>query len=168
MRMVCWQIAFIPNRYNQSAGRTYWLWFPVGWYPAGATLIVNALIGDIFVICILVDTIRPQDLFVKYILAPAAKTQGRMNELFSIRTAQRLQPPPTTAAPPTTAVSPVSRHGSRPVSCHCTRRTPRHHHQSAHSPRCYCHTAIQPGATRRFSWLSSRRHHALDALATAQ
>ena len=58
--------------------------FISGWYASGAALIINGLIGDLFVICIFVDGVRPQDVVRRRILAPAAKTQARMNELASI------------------------------------------------------------------------------------
>ena len=101
--------------------------FISGWYASGAALIINGLIGDLFVICIFVDGVRPQarahhtrqplhadgccaplhtnrhvplrtdyhvrlraigcitqDMVRRRILAPAAKTQARMNELASI------------------------------------------------------------------------------------
>ena len=61
-----------------------WLWFPRSWYPTGAVLIINSLVGDLFVIGVLIDCVRPPDLLLKFILAPRAKTQGRMNELYSI------------------------------------------------------------------------------------
>ena len=76
-------VIFIPSEYNDP-NRPWDLWFPSGWYPTGAALIVNALIGDLLFIGVVVDGLRPPDLFVKYFLAPRAKTQGRMNELFSI------------------------------------------------------------------------------------
>ena len=58
--------------------------FISGWYASGAALIINGLIGDLFVICIFVDGVRPQDVVRRRILAPTAKTQARMNELASI------------------------------------------------------------------------------------
>jgi len=71
---------WVSTQYNPNAdGR-----FISGWYVSGAALIINGLIGDLFVICIFVDGIRPQDVIRRRILAPAAKTQARMNDLATI------------------------------------------------------------------------------------
>lgn len=80
-------VVFYPNSTfyeDTSSVPDLWLWFPKEWYPTGAALIVNSLLGDLIVIGVFIDCIRPPDLVLKYILAPRAKTQGRMNELFSI------------------------------------------------------------------------------------
>ena len=81
-------LAFWPNKYNPNAdGRfnsgwcdyRYWPLLSVtvrhcpllsGRYPTGATLIINALVGDLFVIGLLVDGGRPQDLFARCVPAP--------------------------------------------------------------------------------------------------
>ena len=73
-------IAFTPNQYNPDAGKEPWLWFPKGWYPTGAVLIINALLGDLLFVAVVIDGLRPQDLILKHFLAPRAKTQARMNE----------------------------------------------------------------------------------------
>ena len=78
-------IALVPgNEFNEFAGARLGLWFSAPWYPSGAALIMNALFGDLFFINFIIDGLRPPELFLKWILAPRAKTQGRMNELFSI------------------------------------------------------------------------------------
>ena len=48
-------------------------------------MVIMALLGDIMVINLGIDLIRPfPDLIMRYILAPKAKTQQHMNELFAI------------------------------------------------------------------------------------
>lgn len=81
--------------------------FPSGWYPAGATLIINSLIGDLLFVGIVIDCLRPPDLFFKYFLAPKAKTQGRMNELCAPRTLDaHARPASLPTARPTSAATP--------------------------------------------------------------
>jgi hypothetical protein len=63
-------------------------WDPDGsfkrrWYPLGMALILNTLIADIFLIQLVMDLARPQDLIRRHVLARRAKTQARMNELFA-------------------------------------------------------------------------------------
>lgn len=57
--------------------------FKRDWYPLGMSLILNTLIADIFLIQLVMDLARPQDLVRKHILARRAKTQARMNELYA-------------------------------------------------------------------------------------
>ena len=58
--------------------------FDSSWYPTGAALIFNAMLGDLTVICWGIDFVRPGDLIRRRWLAPRAKTQAKANELHAV------------------------------------------------------------------------------------
>jgi len=59
--------------------------FGAAWYVSGAQVVLVALVGDTFVINLGMDLFRPvPDLVNRYIFARKAKTQAKMNELWSI------------------------------------------------------------------------------------
>ena len=59
--------------------------FDLQWYATGGRFIMQALVGDMLVINLGVDFIRPHpDLWQRYVLAPKARTQSKMNEIFEI------------------------------------------------------------------------------------
>ena len=65
------------------------------WYATGGALVLNSLIGDLFVVNFGIDLLRPDVLIFRRVLAPHAKTQRQMNLLYnreaSIYLAFRLQ-----------------------------------------------------------------------------
>ena len=57
--------------------------FTQGWYVTGGQVVTMALVGDLMVINLGVDLIRPGDL-IRRAVAKKAKTQEMMNELYSV------------------------------------------------------------------------------------
>ena len=59
--------------------------FGAGWYVSGAQVVLVALVGDATVINLGMDGLRPvPDLIHRYWFSRRAKTQAKMNELWSI------------------------------------------------------------------------------------
>lgn len=57
--------------------------FNRAWYAQGAPLVLNALVGDFFVINLLVDVIQPGVLIGRYVVAPSALTQNEANSAYA-------------------------------------------------------------------------------------
>ena len=85
--------AYIGTKANPSCIEQGYEWFVCpekmgmfvsGWYPTGAHLILNALIGDLIIINFVMDCFRPPEFIQKYVIAKRARTQARMNELRSV------------------------------------------------------------------------------------
>ena len=55
------------------------------WYSIGGPMVLNVLFGDLAVITILIDLIRPEVLFKQHVLAPSAHTQQEMNIAYTPR-----------------------------------------------------------------------------------
>ena len=72
-------MVFIPTPTNQSPNNR----FNIGWYAAGGQLIIQALFGDMIIIQLGLDLVRP-DIVVRRKLAKRASTQQRMNELYEV------------------------------------------------------------------------------------
>lgn len=58
--------------------------FGAGWYSSGGALIINALIGDLTIINLLIDGLKPEVLLQRYVFTRGALTQSRMNEMWLI------------------------------------------------------------------------------------
>ena len=58
--------------------------FSAGWYGSGGALIINALIGDLVVINLLIDGLKPEVMIQRYVLTRWAKTQARMDDMWVI------------------------------------------------------------------------------------
>ena len=54
------------------------------WLGDAGALILNSLVGDTIIIGLGVDGLRPDVLIQRYVLAPRAKSQFRMNELYAV------------------------------------------------------------------------------------
>ncbi|EOD16068.1 hypothetical protein EMIHUDRAFT_459227 [Emiliania huxleyi CCMP1516] len=66
--------------FNDSMGR-----FGASWYVSGGQFVIVALVGDATAINLFIDLVRPvPDLFNRYVLARRAKTQAKMDELWTI------------------------------------------------------------------------------------
>ena len=69
--------------------------FGAGWYSSGGALIINALIGDLVLINLLIDGLKPEVLLQRYVFTRSALTQSRMNEMWvmpaDITLAMRMQ-----------------------------------------------------------------------------
>ena len=69
--------------------------FGAGWYSSGGALIINALIGDLTIINLLIDGLKPEVLLQRYVFTRGALTQSRMNEMWvmpaDITLAMRMQ-----------------------------------------------------------------------------
>ena len=53
------------------------------WYAYGSSMVFNVLIGDTFVISILLDALQPAVLVARHLRAPRASCQREMNELYA-------------------------------------------------------------------------------------
>ena len=53
------------------------------WYEYGSSMVLNVLIGDIFVINLGIDLGQPGQLITKYLQAPHAKTQRELNSIIT-------------------------------------------------------------------------------------
>ena len=62
-----------------SDSRRGWLG---AWLEHAAPLVINVLIGDSIIINLGIDGCRPDNLIRRYLLAPRAKTQAKMNQLY--------------------------------------------------------------------------------------
>ena len=58
--------------------------FSAGWYGSGGALIINALIGDLVVINLLIDGLKPEVMIQRYVLTRWAKTQARMDDMWVV------------------------------------------------------------------------------------
>ena len=69
--------------------------FGAGWYSSGGALIINALIGDLVIINLVIDGLKPEVLLQRYVFTRGALTQSRMNEMWimpaDITLAMRMQ-----------------------------------------------------------------------------
>ena len=52
------------------------------WLEHAAPLVINVLIGDSIIINLGIDGCRPDNLIRRYVFAPRAKTQAKMNRLY--------------------------------------------------------------------------------------
>ena len=53
------------------------------WYAYGSSMVFNVLLGDTFVISILLDALQPAVLVARHLKAPRASCQREMNELYA-------------------------------------------------------------------------------------
>ena len=72
-------MVFIPTPTNQSPNNR----FNIGWYAAGGQLIIQALFGDMIIIQLGLDSVRPGHRRSSQ-AREAASTQQRMNELYEV------------------------------------------------------------------------------------
>ena len=54
------------------------------WYTTGAVVLINAVIGDLTAILGLIEFLRPDKLIIRYLVAPRARTQAEMNEIYAL------------------------------------------------------------------------------------
>ena len=78
--LTAFTLLWVPTPFNPHPSGM----FDSSWYPTGAALIFNAMLGDLTVICWGIDFVRPGDLIRRRWLAPRAKTQAKANELHAV------------------------------------------------------------------------------------